>query len=296
MTRCFRSLTPLVALAAAAAPLAAQAPALPPLVSAAWLADHLQDPRLVLLQVGRDSSYAREHIAGSRFVRLRDLGPREPDGLALEMPAPDSLEAGLERLGISNDSRVVVVFSDEWITASTRVLYTLAYAGLGDHAALLDGGLPAWKRAGGPVTDRVPPPGRGRVQVRIAPSLIVDYAWVEAHERAPHVRLVDARSGRFYSGPAHEGMPGGHIPGAVSIALTSVADDSVLMLAPADLAQRFREAGVEPGDTVVAYCHIGQQATLVLFGARLTGHPVRLYDGSMEDWGNRKLPTEGVVQ
>src|SRR3712207_9545320 len=58
------------------------------------------------------------------------------------------------------------------------------------------------------------------------------------------------------------------------------------------LAKLFRDAGVAPGDTVVTYCHIGQQATAVLLAARLLGHPVRLYDGSFEDWARRGLPTE----
>src|SRR5688572_11267249 len=60
----------------------------------------------------------------------------------------------------------------------------------------------------------------------------------------------------------------------------------------AELRKKFADAGVQPGDTVAAYCHVGQQATVVMLGARLLGHPVRLYDGSMNDWETRKLPLE----
>jgi thiosulfate/3-mercaptopyruvate sulfurtransferase len=59
-----------------------------------------------------------------------------------------------------------------------------------------------------------------------------------------------------------------------------------------ELASVFAKAGVQPGDTVVTYCHIGQQATATLFGAMTLGHPVLLYDGSFEDWARRELPVE----
>jgi thiosulfate/3-mercaptopyruvate sulfurtransferase len=79
----------------------------------------------------------------------------------------------------------------------------------------------------------------------------------------------------------------GHIAGAVSIPFTSVFNDSLRLRSPAELRTIFERAGVAPGDTVVAYCHIGQQATAVVFAARVLGHPVRLYDGSFQDWARR---------
>jgi thiosulfate/3-mercaptopyruvate sulfurtransferase len=124
--------------------------------------------------------------------------------------------------------------------------------------------------------------------------MIVTAAYVQGFGHAARAKLVDARAARFYSGPSEPGMSGGHIPGAVSVPFTTMADDSMVFYSPAELEQKFRAVGVQPGDTVVGYCHVGQQATMMLFGAELTGHPVRLYDGSMQDWTARKLPTVGA--
>jgi thiosulfate/3-mercaptopyruvate sulfurtransferase len=84
--------------------------------------------------------------------------------------------------------------------------------------------------------------------------------------------------------------------GAANVPFNSVFDDSLRVLPVEELRRRFAAAGVAQGDTVVAYCHIGQQATVVLFAARLLGHPVRLYDGSMDDWEKRGLPLENSAR
>ena len=296
-----RRLIPLAGLALAFSVIAAvgrDAPAAPAaadmLVTTTWLREHLNDRNLVILQVGQPSTYAREHIAGSRFVRLQDVSaPRDTTKPALEMPTDDSLRADLERLGISDDSRIVVVFTDEFMSPATRVIYTLAYAGLADHASLLDGGLVAWKRAGLPVTDAAPPAARGHLGLRVNRWLIVDHAYVQSLRGKSHVKLIDARDSVYYAGPAQGDMPSGHIHGAVNLPFEGMANDSLQFLPTSDLERLFQGAGVEPGDTVVAYCHVGQQATMVLFAARLAGHPVRLYDGSMHEWLDLHLPVEG---
>ena len=79
----------------------------------------------------------------------------------------------------------------------------------------------------------------------------------------------------------------GHIAGARSVPFTEIADDRNIFKSANDLAALFKAAGVQPGDTVVGYCHIGQQATGMLFAARSLGYPVLLYDGSFEDWSRR---------
>jgi thiosulfate/3-mercaptopyruvate sulfurtransferase len=107
---------------------------------------------------------------------------------------------------------------------------------------------------------------------------------VKAVAGRPNTRLVDARAAVFYRGiEASMGPDKGHIPGAVSIPFTEITDTNQLIDRDR-VAALFQAAGIKPGDTVVAYCHVGQQATTVLFAARLLGHPVRLYDGSFQDW------------
>ena len=269
----------------------AAVPKVPPiLVNSAWLSAHLNDPKLVLLHVGDRAEYDAGHIAGARYVSQRDVSVSSDDhekGLMLEMPSPDSLRAKLERLGISSDSRVVVYYGNDWISPSTRILFTLDYAGLGWQSSLLDGGMQQWIAAGHPVTKEAPAARAGSLApLRINP-IVVDAAWVGSHLNSPKIAIVDGRDASFYDGIEATGDRKGHIPGAHSVPFTEIADDKNFIKSPDQLKALFAHAGVAPDDTVVGYCHIGQQATAMLFAARLIGHPVKLYDGSMQEWSRR---------
>jgi thiosulfate/3-mercaptopyruvate sulfurtransferase len=127
---------------------------------------------------------------------------------------------------------------------------------------------------------------------------------VKSHIRTPGYTIVDARNTIFYDGPIQD--PGGtdamghprqkivpaHVPGAVNIVFESVFDDTNHLLSDARLREMFAQAGVRPNDTIVAYCHVGQQATALLFAAEALGYTVKLYDGSFQDWKKRDLPVE----
>jgi len=266
------------------------------LVTSDWLATQLQNPKLVLLHVGQKEEYDAGHIPGARYLQLRDISTpmtRDTTVLALEMPAVDDLRQRLERLGISDDSRIVVYYGNDWVSPSTRALLTLQYMGLDARASLLDGGLPAWKTAGHPVTTDVPAARTGTLSARAPVPLIVDAGWVNAHVRAPGYAIVDARNTIFYDGPPSEHAPKpGHIPGSVNIVFESPWDETNRLLPESRLRELFTKAGVKPNDTVVAYCHIGQQATALLFAAQTLGYDVKLYDGSFQDWSLRGLPVE----
>ncbi len=223
-------------------------------------------------------------------------GPMDMDhGLMLEMLPPDTLRLRLQALGVSDGSRVVIYFMNNWISPATRALYTLAYAGLGRSASFLDGGLAAWQRDGRPVaTGPAAPPHPGVITAKYQPSLVVSAAWVQAHIGRPGIALIDARRLTYYDGSSKDDGPRpGHIPGARSLPYEALWTTNDYMLSADSLAARFRAAGVQPGDTVVAYCHIGQRATAVLLAARTLGYPVRLYDGSFQEWGRRTdLPVD----
>ncbi|MEZ5318527.1 MAG: rhodanese-like domain-containing protein [Vicinamibacterales bacterium] len=291
-------------LALLAAPVAAQTAAARDamVVSAGWLADHLHDPNLVLFHVGVAGEYPAAHIPGARLVSTADLSApraRQTDGspapgLALEMPDPEAMRAKLQSLGVSDDSKIVVYFAKDWLSPATRIVFALDWAGLGANTVMLDGGMPAWTAAGHPTTGEVPAARTGRLKPIRPRPVIVDAAFVQAVARTPHTALVDARTGVFYDGvePSGDGGEKGHIAGAGSVPFTAVFDDAGALKPAAELEAIFSRAGVQPGDTVVGYCHIGQQATAMLFAARSIGHPVRLYDGSMDDWLKRKLPLE----
>jgi thiosulfate/3-mercaptopyruvate sulfurtransferase len=279
------------------------------LVTSDWLATQLENPKLVLLHVGEKPEYDAGHIPGARFLQLQDIAAPmshdDPKSLALEMPPGDQLRAQLERLGISDDSRVVVYYGNDWVSPSTRAVFTLQYAGLGANASLLDGGLPEWKKTNHPVTTEVPAaPRAGKITPRAPLPLIVDADFVKAHASAPGYKVIDARNTVFYDGPIQqpsgtnaagrprEAIVPGHIPNATNLVFETLFDDTNHLLPEARLRELFSAAGVKPNDTVIAYCHVGQQATVVLFAARSLGYDIKLYDGSFQDWQLRKLPVE----
>jgi len=286
-------------LAPAVGSLAAQGSTSPLVVTPAQLARELNDPTLVLLQVGPKPDYDAGHIRGARLVTMQDLAaPRVQDGPSLELPTEAELRAKLEALGIGDQSKVVVIPGADWASPATRIVYTLQAAGLGARTRLLAGGSPAWKRAGLPlVTDAPPPATPARLSAAPDRSIVVDHTWIQARIGTPGFRLIDARAPMFYSGPGMDhgngqSHPAGHIRGARNLPFNTVFDDSLQVQPTETLRRMFAEAGVAPGDTVVAYCHIGQQATAVLFAARVLGHPIKLYDGSFTDWESRRLPVE----
>jgi len=271
------------------------------LVTAAWLAGHVNDANLVLLHVGPKPEYDAMHIPGARFLSLADLSvtDRSPGGLTLQLPAPDDLRQRLQALGISNSSRIVVYFGHENPSVSpvARVMFTLDYAGLGAQASVLDGGLDAWTGAGQATTTDVPPARTGTLAPLAVRDLVVDADWVKARLGTPGVAIIDSRTPAFYSGEQTGGgqatpHKAGHIAGAGSVPFSSTVDEANRLKSAADLQKAFADAGVKPGDTIVAYCHIGQQATQVVLAARSLGYTVRLYDGSFEDWSRRDYPVD----
>ena len=264
------------------------------LVSADWLVSHIDDPNLALLHVGDSADYAAEHIPGAHYITRDQVSqPRseDPDALTLELPNSDELEQLLENFGISDDSRIVVYWGSEWVSQTTRVILTLDWAGLGEQTALLDGGIDAWRDAGHPMANEIPVVTAGSLSLSPRPDIVVDADWVAQHATLPGYALVDARAPEYFSGEREGRMKNGHIPGAGSVHWMELVDDSLKLRSAEELATKFSSAGVEPGDTVIAYCHIGQYATVVAFAARTLGHNLRFYDGSFQDWAARDLPT-----
>ena len=261
------------------------------LVTTAWLAQHLKDTNLVLLHVGDQREYAAKHIPGARYVSFDDISISDHSGagLMLEMPPVDQLRGRLAALGISDASRIVVYYGNDWVTPSTRVIFTLDYAGLGARSLLLDGGMGAWVRDGHSVTDIVPAARTGTLAALRSRPIVVDAAFVRAHLGMPGYSIVDGRSASFYDGIQTGGSHDqkhrtGHIATAKSVPFTELHDDKLMLKPASELEAVFAKAGVAKGDTVIGYCHIGQQTTAMLFAARSLGHPVLLYDGSFEDW------------
>ena len=263
---------------------AAQSSAL--LVDADWLAQHLKDRGLVLLHVGGD--YAAGHIPGAVAISEDDVTKphdrNNPADLMLELPAPDVARARLAALGVSDDSRIIVYAGRNTpLQQATRIVYTLDYLGLGDRTSLLNGGFMNWSRAGKPVTTEATAIVKGILSAKPTKNVVVDASFVQSLAGRPNHTLVDGRAAVFYKGIEPSNGKVGHIPGAINIPFSQITDAQQLIDRDR-VAALFRDAGVKPGDTVVAYCHLGQQATAVIFGARLLGYQALLYDGSFQDW------------
>jgi len=172
------------------------------------------------------------------------------------------------------------------------VMLTLDYAGLGDRSSLLDGGFAAWTKEGREVSATVPDVRPGTLAPLTTKPIIVDAAFVKANLKAPNVSIVDARLTAFYDGTQVGGSAQaphktGHVEGAKSVPWPDVTIDQQSLKSDTELRDRFAQAGVKPGDTIIGYCHIGQQATAMLFAARTLGYKVLLYDGSFEDWSKQ---------
>lgn len=263
------------------------------LVSPAWLKENLADPRLVLFHVGPKPDFDKEHIPGAQLVNPQDLSiPRAEGALMMQLLPSEPLREKLQGLGVSDDSRVVVYFATDQIHLATRVYLSLDAAGLGEHASVLDGGLPAWKAAGGMVTDVVKAAAAGKITVKPRPEVVIEADEIRDGLGKPGLHLIDARLPEFYDGTSSGAMPrAGHIPGARNIPFSTLATPDLRLKPDAELAEIFRAAGVNQGDTVASYCHSGQQATLVYFAAKRLGLAARVYDGSWDEWSRRsELP------
>ncbi len=263
------------------------------LVSTARLAEHLKDPNLVILAIGEKSEYDAGHIPGSIFVEYMDTHlMKGPTGLSVELPPMPDLAAVFGKLGVSNDSHIVLYETKDWFSPMTRVYLTLDAMGLGPHTSVLDGGFPVWKKEGRPVATEVRAVTRGTITTCAQNDVITYLDDVKASVGHAGVKIVDARDAEFYTGQRQPDTQRlGHIPGALSIPFRSLTDDSGKLKPPTELAEIFGAAGVKPGDRIIAYCHIGQQATAVYFAARYLGYDARLYDGSWEEWSaHKELP------
>jgi len=265
------------------------------IVTTDWLAKHLDDDSLVLLQVGEKDEFTAAHIPRAQFIQTSDVSTPRGQGLTLQLPTVEQLKTTFEKLGVSDSSRIVVYVSKDWHTPAARIFMTLDYLGLGERTSMLDGGLPAWRTEGKPVTSEIVEPKKGKLMPRPNNKLVVDADWVKNNLSNSNVRILDARASQFYTGAEQGRMPrGGRIPSARNIPYSSLVEESNNKFKKADaLRKLFTEAGVNTKTTVATYCHIGQQASLLYFVARYLGYDAHLYDGSFEEWSNKtELPVE----
>jgi thiosulfate/3-mercaptopyruvate sulfurtransferase len=273
---------------------AVQAPAqqAPVLVTTEWLAANLRAPGLVIFHIGDGRSrptYDAGHIPAAQFLNpFTDLSaPAVEGGLRLELPSAEHLDSILEARGVSDESRVVLYTSDKYFTPASRAFFALEYAGLRGRVSLMDGGLEVWKAEGRALTTDVPSPMRASFTPRLQQQMVVDAEFLKTRLEDPALALIDARDTSFYKGAETRQGRNGHIPGAKNLPFNTVMLDDGKFKDPTTLGAMLSNAGAVSGKTVITYCHIGQQASLVWFTARLAGFDAKIYDGSFQDWARR---------
>jgi thiosulfate/3-mercaptopyruvate sulfurtransferase len=263
------------------------------LVSTEWVADHLHDPNLRLVEVDVDTSaYDTGHIEGAVGWNWQKDLQRRP---VRDIPTREEWEALLGRSGIGDDSRVVLYGdNNNWFAAFAYWLFKLY--GQND-VSLMNGGRKKWVDEGRPLTQAAPQVTPATYHAQEADSRLRAYRdqVAAALDRADGA-LVDVRSPKEYSGEllAPENLPqegaqrGGHIPGAQNIPWgTAVAEDGTFKPA-AELRAIYGGKDVTPEKATIAYCRIGERSAHTWFVlTELLGYPeVRNYDGSWTEWGS----------
>ncbi|WP_022885176.1 sulfurtransferase [Glaciibacter superstes] len=262
------------------------------LVSTEWLAEHANDPGLVLLESDEDVLlYETGHIPGALKIDWHtDLN----DPVERDFIGSDAFAAVAGSKGITRDS-TVVIYGDKnnWWAAYALWVFTLFGH---EDVRLVDGGRDKWVAEGRELTTDVPvvTPAEYPVVARNDAPVRALKEDVLAHFGNP---LVDVRSPEEYSGertsmpayPEEGALRGGHIPSAASVPWSRAAAADATFRGREELDAIYRgEAGLKDGDPVIAYCRIGERSSHTWFVlTHLLGFEnVRNYDGSWVEWGN----------
>ena len=271
---------------------AAQRPEAPNqfIVSESWLQQHIHDPNTVVLDVEEGTrAFNDGHIPGAQLLPYGDIAP-DLDGLMHQLAPVNALRQAFEKVGVSNGSHVIVYASD--VPLAARAVFTLDYLG-GVTVSFLDGGIAGWRAAGQPISTTAVAAKPGSYTPSPRPQVVADADWIRAHQGKPGMSLIDTRTDGEYvgSGDRH-GMPSeGHLAGAHQLQWQQLfSNPGTSTLLPRDSLARLYAARVARGDTVVTYCFVAYRASTTYMIARALGYPVKLYDGSYEDWSRRKLP------
>ncbi len=266
------------------------------LVSTDWLQGRLDHPELRLLDatwhlphLKRDAraEYAAGHIPGAVFFDIDAISDHSTQ-LPHMLPNPAEFAAAVGKLGIGNDT-FVVVYDSYGLMSAARVWWMFRAFGY-DRVAVLDGGLPKWKREGRTVDARAVNPAPKTFTSQFRPRVLRRKAEMIENLKTKSEQVVDARSAGRFKGSEPEvrpGLRGGHIPGSRNVPYNTLLDPQTLAVLPADqLRQRFIAAGVDLGQPIVTSCGSGITACALAFGLHLIGVPrVAVYDGSWTEWG-----------
>jgi thiosulfate/3-mercaptopyruvate sulfurtransferase len=268
------------------------------LVSTEWLAAHLHDPDLRLLDGSfkmpgvtptAAADYRVRHIPGAVFFDIDEVSDQNST-LPHMLPNAAGFAAAMDRLGIRTDARVVV-YDSAGLGGAARVWWMFRAFGH-DQIAILDGGLPKWLSEGRPITDVVPTPVpvSRPYRAQFQPALVRDKAQLLGNLQTKQEQVLDARTRERFEGNADEPWPGrrpGRIPGSLNLPYNRLADPATKTMRPQEeLQKEYDGAGISLENPVVTSCGSGITACVLAFGLYLIGREdVAVYDGSWAEWG-----------
>lgn len=265
------------------------------LVSTEWLAAHLRDPDLRILDAswympaaGRDpkAEYRKAHIPGARFFDIDEISDKR-SGLPHMAPQPEMFISRMRAMGVG-DGHQVVVYDGAGIFSAARVWWTFRLMGKQD-VAVLDGGFPKWLAEGRPTED-LPPFVRDRhITVQRQAHLVRDVTQVAAAAKLGDHEIIDARSPGRFAGTEpepREGLRSGRIPGSKNVPFGQTLNPDGTMKSPEALRQVFTAAGVDLAKPAITTCGSGVTAAVLSLALERAGkRDHSLYDGSWAEWG-----------
>lgn len=265
------------------------------LVSTQWLAKHINDPDLRILDAswympaeGRDAKaeYEAAHIPGARFFDIDDISDHRSE-LPHMAPPVEKFMSRMRAMGVG-DGHQVVIYDGAGLFSAARVWWLFRLMGKTD-VAVLDGGLPKWTSEGREVSD-MPPVVRDRhMTVTRQNHLIRDVTQVARAAKLNDHTIIDARGAVRFSGQAEEpreGLRSGHIPGSVNVPFTNILNADRTMKGEAGIKLALQEAGVDMAKPVITTCGSGVTAAILSLALERIGKTDHsLYDGSWSEWG-----------
>jgi thiosulfate/3-mercaptopyruvate sulfurtransferase len=265
------------------------------LVESDWLADHLQDNNLRIVDVRAPAKYQETHIPGAINLTTGALDHMVNEFVRDARPAGEVAEI-VGAAGIGDDHHVVI-YDDNRSVIAARLFWVLDYYGH-SRLSILNGGYPKWTAENRAVTRQAPRFEAATFSATPDPTKVADKDYILANMGEDSVALCDARTPGEYTGEdVRRGAGrGGRVPGAVNIDWVNsvTGDETPTFKALADLKQLYEAAGITPDKEVITYCQSAVRGAHSYYVLKLLGYPrVRNYDGSWQDWSNNQsLPIE----